>query len=66
MDSVSRRCQSANPEAERIFGGDVFALKVVVDKFMPQFSVAFVEIERQFATGLYRANARTSKMYGTI
>ena len=39
-----------NPEAERTFNGDVFALKTVVDLFMPQLSVAFDEIQRQFAT----------------
>lgn len=39
-----------NPEAERTFRGDVFALKVVVDTFMPQLSPAFDEIQKQFAT----------------
>ena len=39
-----------NPEAERTFRGDVFALKVLVDAFAPQFAIAFAEIERQFAT----------------
>ena len=39
-----------NPEAERTFKGDVFSLKVVCDTFMPQFSVAFDEIAKQFAT----------------
>ena len=39
-----------NPEAERTFRGDVFALKTLVDIFAPQFAVAFAEIERQFAT----------------
>jgi aarF domain-containing kinase len=39
-----------NPEAERTFRGDVFALKVVIDAFMPQLSVAFDEIQKQFAT----------------
>lgn len=39
-----------NPEAERTFRGDVFALKVLVDAFMPQASPAFDEIAKQFAT----------------
>jgi hypothetical protein len=39
-----------NPEAERTFRGDVFALKTLVDVFAPQYAVAFAEIERQFAT----------------
>ena len=39
-----------NPEAERTFRGDVFALKTLVDTFAPQYAVAFAEIERQFAT----------------
>jgi hypothetical protein len=39
-----------NPEAERTFRGDVFALKIVVDTFMPQISVAFDEIQKQFGT----------------
>ena len=36
-----------NPDAERTFVGDVFALKVLVDTFMPQLSPAFDEIEKQ-------------------
>ena len=39
-----------NPDAERTFRGDVFALKSIVDMFAPQFSVAFEEMEKQFAT----------------
>lgn len=39
-----------NPEAERTFRGDVFALRVLVDFFMPQLSPAFDEIAKQFAT----------------
>jgi len=39
-----------NPDAERTFVGDVLALKVLVDVFMPQLSPAFSEIEKQFAT----------------
>lgn len=39
-----------NPEAERTFRGDVFALKVIVDIFAPQVSASFDEIQRQFAT----------------
>ena len=39
-----------NPEAERTFNGDVFSLRVVCDTFMPQFSCAFDEIAKQFAT----------------
>jgi aarF domain-containing kinase len=39
-----------NPRAEATFRGDVFALKVVIDSFFPQFSLIFREIERQFAT----------------
>ena len=51
-----------NPEAERTFRGDVFALKVVVDEFMPQFSVAFAEIERQFATEFdYRGECKNQQ-----
>eukprot|EP00947_MAST-08B_sp_MAST-8B-sp1_P005615 g5615.t1 len=48
-----------NPEAERTFRGDVFALKVLVDAFMPQISVAFDEIQKQFATEFdYRGEVR--------
>ena len=36
-----------NPEAERTFRGDVFALKVLIDFFAPQISVAFDEIAKQ-------------------
>ena len=51
-----------NPEAERTFRGDVFALKVVVDAFMPQLSVAFAEIERQFATEFdYRGECQNQR-----
>jgi hypothetical protein len=32
-----------NPEAERTFYGDVLALRLVVDTFMPQLSIAFEE-----------------------
>ena len=39
-----------NPDAERTFRGDVFALKTIIDIFAPQFSVAFDEIQKQFAT----------------
>ena len=40
----------------------MFALKVVVDKFMPQFSVAFAEIERQFATEFdYRGECKNQQ-----
>jgi aarF domain-containing kinase len=39
-----------NPDAERTFRGDVFALKSIIDIFAPQFSVAFDEIQKQFAT----------------
>ena len=39
-----------NPEAERTFRGDVFALKVIVDLFAPQVSPSFDEIQKQFAT----------------
>lgn len=39
-----------NPEAERTFNGDVLAMKLVVDAFMPQISPAFDEIQKQFAT----------------
>ena len=41
-----------NPEAERTFRGDVFALKVLVDAFAPQISVAFDEIAKQVACRL--------------
>ena len=51
-----------NPEAERTFRGDVFAMKSLMAIFLPQFLPAFEEIERQFATEFdYRrecANAR--------
>ena len=51
-----------NPEAERTFRGDVFALKVVVDAFMPQLSVAFDEIQKQFATEFdYRGECKNQK-----
>jgi aarF domain-containing kinase len=47
-----------NPEAERTFRGDVFALKVLVDIFAPQLSSSFDEIQRQFATEFdYRREA---------
>jgi len=50
-----------NPEAERTFKGDVFSLKVVVDMFMPQFSVAFDEISKQFATEFdYRGECKNT------
>lgn len=50
-----------NPEAERTFKGDVFALKVLVDIFMPQLSVAFDEIQKQFATEFdYRGECRNA------
>ena len=50
-----------NPEAERTFRGDVFALKVLVDVFGPQFSPAFDEIAKQFATEFdYRGEAQNA------
>ena len=39
-----------NPNAEQTFRGDVFALRTLIDMFMPQLSVAFDEIQKQFAT----------------
>ncbi|GMH65779.1 hypothetical protein TrRE_jg8863 [Triparma retinervis] len=51
-----------NPDAERTFVGDVFALKVLVDMFMPQLSPAFDEIEKQFKTEFdYRGEMRNAK-----
>ena len=50
-----------NPSAERTFVGDVFALRVLMDTFMPQFSVAFDEIQKQFATEFdYRGECRNA------
>ena len=50
-----------NPDAERTFR-DVFALKVVVDNFFPQISVAFDEIEKQFATEFdYRGELKNAE-----
>ena len=50
-----------NPEAERTFRGDVFALKVLVDAFMPQVSPSFDEIAKQFATEFdYRGEAQNA------
>ena len=50
-----------NPEAERTFRGDVFALKVLVDFFMPQLSPAFDEISKQFATEFdYRGECKNA------
>ena len=39
-----------NPEAERTFKGDVFALRSLIHVFMPQLEPAFDEIQKQFAT----------------
>jgi aarF domain-containing kinase len=51
-----------NPDAERTFVGDVFALKVLVDMFMPQLSPAFEEIEKQFKTEFdYRGEMQNAK-----
>ena len=48
-----------NPTAERYFRGDVFALKTLMDIFMPQLSPAFDEMEKQFATEFdYRGEAK--------
>ena len=50
-----------NPEAERTFRGDVFALKVLVDAFAPQFAPAFDEIAKQFATEFdYRGECKNA------
>lgn len=50
-----------NPEAERTFRGDVFALKTLVDAFMPQVAPAFDEIAKQFATEFdYRREAQNA------
>ena len=50
-----------NPEAERTFRGDVFALKVLIDIFMPQLSPAFDEIAKQFATEFdYRGECKNA------
>lgn len=50
-----------NPEAERTFRGDVFALRTLVDVFMPQMSPAFDEITKQFATEFdYRGECRNA------
>jgi hypothetical protein len=50
-----------NPEAQRTFNGDVFALKTIIDVFMPQLSVAFDEIQRQFATEFdYRGECKNA------
>uniref|UniRef100_A0A7S0IPC0 ABC1 atypical kinase-like domain-containing protein n=1 Tax=Calcidiscus leptoporus TaxID=127549 RepID=A0A7S0IPC0_9EUKA len=50
-----------NPDAERTFRGDVFALRVLIDAFMPQLSVAFDEIQRQFATEFdYRGECKNA------
>eukprot|EP00518_Triparma_eleuthera_P021221 CAMPEP_0197546278 /NCGR_PEP_ID=MMETSP1320-20131121/940_1 /TAXON_ID=91990 /ORGANISM="Bolidomonas sp., Strain RCC2347" /LENGTH=542 /DNA_ID=CAMNT_0043105829 /DNA_START=116 /DNA_END=1744 /DNA_ORIENTATION=- len=50
-----------NPEAERTFNGDVFALKTLMDVAMPQLSVAFDEIQKQFATEFdYRGECRNA------
>ncbi|GMH80428.1 hypothetical protein TL16_g08543 [Triparma laevis f. inornata] len=39
-----------NPDAERTFKGDVFAINMLVEAAMPQFAPAFNEIQKQFAT----------------
>jgi len=51
-----------NPEAERTFRGDVFSIRTVVDALMPQFSAAFDEIAKQFATEFdYRGECQNAK-----
>lgn len=51
-----------NPEAERTFHGDVFALKMIVDFFAPQIAPALDEISRQFGTEFdYRGECRVAK-----
>ena len=50
-----------NLEAERTFKGDVFALKTLMDVAMPQLSVAFDEIQKQFATEFdYRGECKNA------
>ena len=50
-----------NPEAERTFRGDVFALRTLIELFQPQFAPAFDEIQKQFATEFdYRGECKNA------